>query len=75
MLDRVKLVKLLNLTQSQATHEALAAARAANKMLAAEGVTWDDVINGGPRVRVTVITNHDDLVAEALRPFRRKSRD
>lgn len=40
--DTDKLVKFLNLTQSDNDHEALAAIRKANEILKKNGITWDD---------------------------------
>lgn len=44
VLDRRKLAAVLALTTSATDGEALAAVRAANRMLAAAGVTWADVL-------------------------------
>lgn len=41
----LKLVKLLNLTQSDNDNEALTAIRMANKLLKSQNKTWEDVIN------------------------------
>jgi hypothetical protein len=46
MLDRARLVKLLQMTASPVEAEALAAIRAANKMLAEAGVGWTGLISG-----------------------------
>lgn len=43
-LDRDKLAKVLALTTSQSTHEALAAARMANQIIADAGLSWSDVL-------------------------------
>lgn len=54
-LDRAKLTKLLALTQSDMNHEALGAVRAANRMLAAEKLTWEQVLaQPEPNVKISI---------------------
>lgn len=48
-LDKAKFVKVMALTTSDKDGEALAALRIANKMLAAEKMTWGEVLTGVSR--------------------------
>lgn len=58
-MDREKLAKLLALTASDNDHEALAAMRAANRMLKAADKAWEDVLEGPERVlRVSISRHH-----------------
>ena len=41
-----KLIKLLNLSQSDNDHEALAAIRKVNKMLSDNDKSWEDIVKG-----------------------------
>jgi len=49
--DRVKLTKIMRMTESSSDGEALAAVRLANRMLAEIGITWADVLAVGPSDR------------------------
>lgn len=62
-MDRAKLVKVLALTTSDVDGEALAALRAANKMLAADNMTWADLLTERPR-HVTVSMTREPYKAE-----------
>jgi len=55
-MDRDKLVKLLSLTTSDNSNEALSALRMANAMLSREGITWGEVLaaSGDPNIRITI---------------------
>lgn len=44
--DKAKLVKLLNLTTSEADNEALTALRLANKMIKEDNLTWAQILSG-----------------------------
>jgi hypothetical protein len=46
LLDREKLLKLLRLTTSDHVHEVAGAMRAANRLIEAEKMTWEDVLAG-----------------------------
>lgn len=56
-LDRDKLAKILALGASDKVHEAAGCMRAANRMLAAENMTWAEVLSGGQEktLRVSVV--------------------
>lgn len=57
MTDTVKLVKLLQLTQSTNDNEALAASRAANALLAKHKMNWDELFRhlaGPPRQQIVI---------------------
>lgn len=55
-MDREKLIKVLALTSSDVDGEALAAIRTANKILAAEGTTWGDLLKEPPRTTINIST-------------------
>jgi hypothetical protein len=59
-LDRARLSKLLALTTSDNDHEAIGCIRAANRMLAAEKLSWEEVL-AGPVTNFTVtVTRRPD---------------
>jgi hypothetical protein len=61
-LDTLRLIKILNLTQSDSDGECLNAIRAANAMLKKEGVRWDDLISVKKEfVKVSVGWPFDDF--------------
>jgi hypothetical protein len=66
MLDRERLAKVLALTASSQTSEALAAMRKANEIVTGAGLTWGQVLASGNRVTVTVMRN--ELRPEAYEP-------
>lgn len=54
-MDREKLAKIMAMTTSDTDPEALAALRMANKLLAAEKLTWEDVLRTrGHDVKISV---------------------
>lgn len=53
-MDREKLAKIMAMTTSPVSHEALAAVRMANKMLAAEKLTWEEVIASGGKTTINI---------------------
>lgn len=53
-----KLLKLLALTGSDNDHEALAAVRAANKMLKANNTTWEKIVETNMASAVTANPSH-----------------
>lgn len=60
-LDRVKLAKLLGLATSDNDHEAMGALRAANRLVKAENMTWEDALAGPEKAfKVTITRAHQD---------------
>jgi hypothetical protein len=53
-LDRQRLAKVLGLTDSAHEGEALAAARKANELIVAAGITWDAVVQPSDDLRIAV---------------------
>lgn len=69
-LDREKLTKVLAMTTSPVSHEALAAIRTANAMLTRENMTWEDVLTVAPtnmRISITRGPIDEDWVAPHLK--------
>lgn len=71
-LDRDKLAKLLGLATSDNDHEAIGALRAANRLVKAEKMTWEEVLAGPEKsFRVSVqrrpYTAEEDWVAPHLK--------
>lgn len=65
-LDTAKLTKLLNLTTSSNDAEALAAIRAANRMLADERILWDGVFAGAFRQAQVEVEAHEASIDEMI---------
>lgn len=71
MKDFEKLKKMMERTFSENDHEALASIRAANRILAAEGLTWDRIFNR----TVTVVNEVEEAPAPSPAPSSGKQED
>lgn len=67
-LDRDRLTKLMGLTTSSNDHEALAALRKANEIIAGEKSNWREVLDATPGRTLTVtVMREEDWVAPHLK--------